>query len=450
VPCSQRVLQKELENCPAPIRLGEVVGFRDTPGLTLDLHRVSDHEVFVEARLAGDPTRGNLRRARLQLRWLLLRIESMTPTWLEQSCNPESYLHEAWSEYEAARFDSALKMYQRFFLSIEVQPESGNTFCLIYEHERSTKTGSSLYRKGIGVSEEVVDSARAQWAAVLLRSGDPETAVMIWQLQEGNSLAAFFLAEYQRQQGNLKTALRNYQRASELGHDLADLFVETLARDIGSPEPHSPILMQYEEANACNEALEILRGKFARSGDSFYISAQIVLLESVGRFTEIEELLRQKQSNAADPKESYLQILNGPDRASAIETVVSEANQGNFYALDALITDASRRDAVTEVDYWTKSKREVAEDPARGGETPSSPAQIDALVQRLGKTMGMSAVALIGAANLTRISLKETQGTLRNIEASLNAAGPQEESSSADPGGEDPDSEADFSGFEGF
>lgn len=452
-PCSKQDFEEVLVQAPIENAICSsdslLTSDEENSPLNLTMQAVTDDLLRVEAHFIGKPTKIRLMRARVTLRWLLLQIVKMTPVWLAESYNPRAFMDSAWQTFESGQTQYAYDLHQRFIASLyEVVQGSDDFYSLICSW---LPAKDSAYRSlSTPVSLDDVQTVRARFGAIMAHLGDEEAAATLWKLQGDHDLSLFFLAELQRRRGNFEAALGNYRRSAVLGSRKAELFAQTLERRNLRPSTDTRVHEQGlspSETESLFHEIDLMRRVWP---DPFYIETQMLLLESLGRLTEVQDLQHELREQMEDPVAVFLSRLEGPSRVHQLSAIVESANRGNFFAIDALITDASRRDSIMEVDHWTHVKQFAETDPATGSVPEPSSSNVAALADKLGRNMGLGVVALIGAVNLARIQVREVSASLRNIDESLDGLVNNEQSSLTTETADATDSDMEFMDFEGF
>jgi hypothetical protein len=120
--------------------------------------------------------------------------------------------------------------------------------------------------------------------------------------------------------------------------------------------------------------------------------------------------------------------------------------------LDSLIEDAGNRDNLVEVDYWTRRKVEILNDPATQTTSPPSDNAVVDVLKRIGVNTQTAAVGIVGlmaAGNFSRMNLREIRDSVQDMNEHMEV----EASGESDAGGEDAgdgegdDLDFDFGGF---
>lgn len=416
--------------------------------LLIELAATSEVTTKVMFGLTASPTSDlEARSLRDQVKSIIGALDDRIPYWILDNFGPNKIVNDGWRAHESGNTQLAVSEYRRLFNSLGSEGAAEGTYSLI------AKYGGFSLAIPLDSESETLQTARNNFGVFLKSLGDQPSAATLWRLNPDNRFSVFNLAEYERQNGNLVAALNLYERAIELGNTTAPLMAAVTSEQLGPALMREYSLSIYDDAAQADDTLSFLTSSLAESADPMYERARSKLLAHKGRISEAIEASESAQRLHGDPIAVFREKLSGSDRREYLPGIVSQANDGNQYALDALIEDAGNRDNLVEVDYWTRRKVEVANDPATQATSPPSDNAVVDVLKRIGVNTQTAAVGIVGlmaAGNFSRLNLREIRDSVQDMSEHMEVeASGESEAGGVEAGdGEGEAFDIDFGGFE--
>lgn len=435
---------------PAPTRdIEERIGVQESRNietrqhLEIQLENLSEHRTVVRVKPRTALAFRDLKRSRKFVEELLTDLATKTPEWLVEYQGPHAAINEGWRAYERGKVEFAIHLYRRVFASLRDDPQDAQSSVALVARFKDGTIWAP-------VDAATLATARSNFGVFLQAVGDERSAIQIWKLNGNHGFSLFNLAEVERNKGNIQAASELFRRSADLGNCTAPLLAYQLDADSGNPILDESLLNGYSDGSKAEDALEFLESQSQSTGDPFYLRSQQRLLALMGRVAESLEIHVSQSQETTEIVNAFHAKLAGPDRVENLPSVVAEANDGNLYALDALIADAASRDSTTEVDYWTKSKRDSQMRTGKSSDDDApSETEIAQLVRKLGGNLSIAAVGVLGASNVSRFNLSRIRGELEDLNEHLgvNSEGDLEDGEVDLGDGDSGNFEFDFGGF---
>jgi hypothetical protein len=422
----------------------------DEDTLIIEIESTSSTETNFIVSLSSQKIRGSVkRRAKKSFGAVLEAINERLPKFLVESKDPFRLVNEGWRVFESGDTKLALELYRRVFES------------LVLEKDLSLHFSGGLYFFGaedtsffyvcdvnnetliLGVEEKHMEVARNNLGVFLSHIGDQATALTIWRLNGNCHYSLFNLGEHERRNGRLPEAVHYFTRATEGGNESSSLMSYAVNALLPEGNRRTVNLDTYDDEARFNVALEYVNCELSRTNDQIYAYARYILASNWP-----DRLQPTKQDADAlsdyDPTAFYLRGLSKKDRAEMMTDVVAAANEGNIYALDALLRDASNRDNLMEVDHWSRRKQELLAASRKLSNERPGPAAAASVLKRVGVTNQAAAAGVVGVmayAAITRFTMRNVAENLGNLGENLGISESIDsfggESVEADAGGMD-------------
>lgn len=418
--------------------------------LLIEIESTSSTETKFTVSLSSQKIGGSVkRRAKKSFRAVLEEINERLPRFLVESKNPLRLVNEGFRVFESGDTKLALELYRRVFES------------LVLEKDISMHFSGGLYFFGpedssffyvcdvndaqliLGVEEKHMEVARNNLGVFLSHIGDQATALTIWRLNGDCHYSLFNLGEHERKNGRLLEAIHYFTRATEGGNPSSALMTYAVNALLPEGNRRTVSLDSYKDENNFDTALAFVNNQLSTTNDQIYAYARYVL----GSIRP-DRLSPSKQDADAlseyDPTGVFLKGLSKKDRAELMTDVVAAANEGNIYALDALLRDASNRDNLMEVDHWSRRKQELLAASRKSSNERPGPAAAANVLKRVGVTNQAAAAGVVGLmayAAITRFTMRNVAENLGNLGETLGVGEAIDsfggESVEADAGGMD-------------
>jgi tetratricopeptide (TPR) repeat protein len=365
------------------------------------------------------------RRIKKAAKAILDRINNDLVFFVAESKDPAQMLNEGWLIFKAGDTKEALEMYRRFFESLIAEKDITTYFnAATFFASGSEETENFFYvcdvndkKVVVGLADELLRTARNNLGVFLSSSGDLQTALTIWRLNDENHYSLFNLGEHERKNGRPLEALYYFKRATEGGNASSLLMAYVVNETLPAETRQSISLDPYDDKEKFDAALEYVSSELAVSGDQLYAYARYVL---ASKFPDRAKPDPKDEAalHAYDPTGVFLKNLGKKDRSALMADVVAAANAGNIYALDALLQDASQRDNLMEVDHWTRRKQELLSANKKVSNQRPSPTATASVLKRVGVTNQAAAAGVVGVmavAAMQRFTMRQVADNIGNV-----------------------------------